>query len=116
MKKYTLHTTDILKTEDFSIDLDDYQVYKILNAIGVKLFTCEYNNEYYFIEATDEQISKLITFTFVDWIEEYNEDYFKFTYIVDCIKNIVDDIEYEKNNDFEHIESMLSELKTIKTK
>jgi hypothetical protein len=116
MKKYTLHTTDILKTEDFSIDLDDSQVCKILKEIGVELFKCEYSSEYYFIEATDEQISKLITFTFVDWIEEYDEDYFKFEYIVDCIKNRVNDIEYEKPNDLEHIEEMLNELKTIKSK
>ena len=111
MKKYTLHTTDILKTEDFSIDLDDSQVCKILKEIGVELFKCEYSSEYYFIEATDEQISKLITFTFVDWIEEYDEDYFKFSYIVDKIIDSVDELEYEKINNIEYIEKLLKQLK-----
>jgi len=114
--KYTLHTNNILKTDDFSIDLDDYQVHKILKAIGVELFICEYSSDFYFIEATDEQISKLKTFSFVCGIEEYDEDYFKFEYIVDCIKYRVNDIEYEKNNDLEYIEKLLKELKTIKTK
>ena len=112
--KYTLHTNGILKTENFSIDLDDRQVFEILTSIGIQLFICDYNSEYYFIEASDEQIEKLKTFTFVEWFEPYNEDIFKFSYIVDKIIDSVDELEYENTNNIEYIEKLLKELKTIK--
>lgn len=76
-KKYTLQITNEINVEGTNITVDEDQLLKIILDTGVTLFESEYTKEFYFINATQEQVEKLKKFKFVDFVEKYNESYFK---------------------------------------
>ena len=82
MKKYTLITNNNIIINDIEIDINDSQVIRLIESTGATLFESEYNKDYFFINATTEQIKILNTLDCITAIEQYDESYFIVLYTI----------------------------------
>lgn len=124
-KKYTLYIDNKINIGKTTITLDDTQIEKILNSFGVILFKSQFysDTDFYFCKGTKKQIKEISKLDFVDYIEEYDEDYFKINYYANLIENLVLDLSdikasanYDKetyNNRIKEIETILDKLKKL---
>ena len=101
MKKYTVETNNkitIGSKRKIAVCISDESIEEAILSTGAKFFTCEYSGDFYFVEATIEQIEEIKDFEFIVFVEEYKEIYFKTTSTVEEIKNLFDELEHVIGN------------------
>jgi len=96
MKKYTLITNNNIIINDIEIDINDSQVIRLIESTGATLFESEYNKDYFFINATTEQIKILNTLDCITAIEQYDESYFIVLYTIKKIEYTLNQLECAK--------------------
>lgn len=118
--KYTVITNDYTKIGNIDIGLTDVQIVAIFRSFDVDVFNCEYTDDFYFIEATEDQVEEIKGLDFVDGIEIYDETYFKVKNHIDwCVdeldslSSINDSLEVNKvnyHNKIVEIQELLNKL------
>ena len=119
MTKYTVETNNkitIGSKRKIAICISDEQVEVAILAIGASFFTCEYSKDFYFIEATFEQIEEIKDFDFIVFVEEYKEIYFKTTskiqemkYLFDTLENTIEKVEV----DYKEFDKTLDDIQMV---